>query len=219
MSASDESQSMYLPNDEFLTSLELSETQCILPMKIYDVHVNGSRKVKFHNTVRIRETIHINDYSDDEIRRSWYKKVELKRIREDLHRISYLIQTEELEDYECWRGLESRIGERADRRNKIISYAIRVVLWEQEQQSRKKIIDAFAIAKAYFPVSKLSAVMAHNIGLQDESETFGSCSDSSIESQRKFKKKNSQRIMKLTSGTQRMAKSYAWTIRRWELSH
>jgi hypothetical protein len=205
---------MNLSNDEFQTCSELSETQCILP---HEVDMSEVRKVKFHNTVRVRETIHMNDYSDDEIRRSWYTKVELKRIKEDLRRIAYLIQTEELDDYECWRGLESRIGERAGRRNKIISYAIRVVLWEQEQQSRKRIIDAFAIAEAYLPVSKLSAVMAHNIGLQDESETH-SCYDTSIESQKKIKKKKPQN-MRLTSGSQRATKKYAWSIGRLKLSH
>jgi hypothetical protein len=206
---------MNVPNDESRTTSESSESQCILS---HDVDVTQVRNVKFNNTVRVRETIHMNDYSDDEIRRSWYTKIELKRIKEDLQTTAHLIQSRELEDSDCWRGLESRIGERAERRNKIISYAIRVVLWEQEQQSRKRINDAFAIAEAYLPVSKVSAVMAHNIGLQDASENQ-SCYDTSIESQKKIKKKKSQKIIRLMSGSQRATKKYAWTIGRLKLSH
>jgi hypothetical protein len=179
------------------------------------------RQVKFFKKVRVHETIHIHDYSDDEFERSWYTKIELKEIKLDVYRTVCLMKTGELEvddDSECSRGLESRIGEIAIRRKKIISCAIWVVLWEQEQQSAQKIIDSLAIAKVYAPTSKLSAIMAHNIGLRDESESHN-CHDSCIEGERKVQLKKSRYMMRLSIECQRRAKRYAWTIGKLKLSH
>jgi hypothetical protein len=221
MVTSDNSHSVSLANDEARYSSGLNETQCIPTVKPHKARMSELRHVKFCDTVRIRETIHMQDYSDHEIQRSWYTKVELKKIKDDLYRTVFLMQRGEVEidnDSECCRGLESRIGEKANRRKKIVSYAIRVVLWEQEQQSFHRVIDSFAIAQAYIPVSKLSAVIAHKIGLRDESDTHSYYS-SHIQGTDKVKKRATHMNMRLTNGYQRRSNIYAWAIWKSKLSH
>jgi hypothetical protein len=130
-------------------------------------------QVTFFDTVAIRETIHLRDYTADERRRSWYNKRELKEIKHQLKRtlVSIQVRRHKIDtDFDCRRGLECRVGKKAIQRQRRISHALMIVLSEQEDQRMLGTFDPVTISLAYRHVSRVSAAKAYEIGLRDELE-------------------------------------------------
>ena len=76
--------------------------------------VNNKRRVSFAPYCTQRYTLHINDYTDDEINASWYNRLEVKQIRSQVKQLlqemaavgnSYSMQEQE----DCIQGLEGCI--------------------------------------------------------------------------------------------------------------
>ena len=139
------------------------------------LNCNGKRKVTFFEKVAIRETIHLNEYTAAERRRSWYNKGELKEINCQLKKTAVSMQVGQLKtdtDFDCKRGLEFRVGEKAIQRRRRISHALMVVLSEQEDQRMLGMLDPVTISLAYRLISKVSAAKAYDVGLRDELEAY-----------------------------------------------
>jgi len=136
---------------------------------------SGKRQVTFFEQVAIRETIHLNEYTTDERRRSWYNKHELKEIKKRLKRTAVSMQVGKLKvdtDFDCKRGLEFRVGDKAIQRKRRISHALVAVLSEQEDQKMLGILDPVTISLAYRLISRVSAAKAYDVGLCDELEAY-----------------------------------------------
>jgi hypothetical protein len=139
------------------------------------INCNGKRHITFFDKVTIRETIHVHDYTADERRKSWYNKRELKDIKQHLKKTAVWMLSGKLKidtEFNCQRGLEYRVGEEAVQRRRRISYALMVVLSEQEEQRTLGKCDPVTISLAYRHVSRVSAAKAYDVGRCDEIEAY-----------------------------------------------
>lgn len=104
--------------------------------------------VSFHDFVSVRHTIHIKNYSDDEVNACWYTRHEVKKIRENARHIAKLLETGTLtklqnddgpntEDYNCTRGIENLTRTNLMQRQKIRMAAWFAVFDEQDQQDEQ----------------------------------------------------------------------------------
>jgi hypothetical protein len=131
------------------------------------------RRIRFNDSVRIQETIHINNLSNEEIASTWYSEYEYKQIKEGVNSLVAAVKSGKYEgdsDKDCLRGLERRLKKNSLRRQKIKMYGMMVVLGEQEEQVITGKYDENIIAKAYMSVSRQCLALAHKVALIDEVE-------------------------------------------------
>ena len=113
----------------------------------------SSRRVRFNETVFVRATLHVDDYTDEEYDAAWFNKQECAQIKEDYSKTVALVQTgiklDEDDEEHCLRGLEPRTprGYRRRRDNKYVGMC--VVLDEQDRQIDQGEADDVAIREAF----------------------------------------------------------------------
>jgi hypothetical protein len=133
------------------------------------------RSVRFLDTILVRETLHINNFTVQERQDSWYDSSEYSDMRNDTNVTVALIKFGkhncDTSPY-CQRGLENRIGKDALRRNRLQLLGLISVLKEQSEQTTMNAFNPDAIADAYAPISKYSSKMAYKLGLRDELEAI-----------------------------------------------
>lgn len=128
------------------------------------------KSVQFNTRVRIRKTLHINNYSDDEIEEAWFSDEEFKNIRKDALFVAELIREgHEISDQHCTRGIEMYTGSREARKRQQRKTAIRwALLNEISLQSEEGNIDYDYIAKLYAKASSSCVAKAHALALEDK---------------------------------------------------
>jgi hypothetical protein len=130
------------------------------------------RTVAFSQTVSIRKTMHVNNYSDDEVDACWYSAYEFDRMRKDVRFAAKLLQNGMLEqdtaDKCCRRGVEHLERKVKLQRIRNRSAASDAVFEEQELQREEGICEPEYIARVYKPPSASSQASAHAIALKDE---------------------------------------------------
>ena len=102
-------------------------------------------------------------------------KQELKEIKKRLKRTAVSMQVGKLKvdtEFDCMRGLEFRVGDKAIQRRRRISHALMAVLSEQEDQRMLRIHDPVTMSLAYRFISRVSAAKAYDVGLRDELEAY-----------------------------------------------
>lgn len=133
------------------------------------------KSVKFLPNVLVYRTTHINDFTEDEIRNTWYNDREMKVIVSECVKIIASMKGQE-EPYvsttHCLRGLECVTPEGQKRRSSIRFCAIDAVLEEQDAQWERGEKDANRISDNYSIYSKPSQTQASLIGLEDEKEAL-----------------------------------------------
>lgn len=134
-----------------------------------------SRAVSFSPNVHVKRTLHINNYSDEEIHATWLDESDFQRIRGEIDLTVHLMETGgHIEsDKQCTRGLESRTTVGALRKLQNKQDARDAVLFEQETQWNRGINDAETISDVYQERSHSCGVSAHIVGLFDEKMTRG----------------------------------------------
>jgi hypothetical protein len=134
------------------------------------------KKVFFSNQNLIRSTLHISDYTEEEIESAWLRETDYANIKAEMRLAIALVHAgivlgeEETISY-CYRGLECRTkkGSRRKMFNKII--ARDAVLDEQDRQDDSFMTaDSEAIAKVYIAASHPSQVSARTKGMSDEKD-------------------------------------------------
>ena len=132
-----------------------------------------ARTVSFLPSVRIRQTIRINDYTDDEIASAWYDETELDTVISDIKTTLLLIEEEGVaaansDPERCTRGLESYTpeGQRLKERSRM--KAKDAVLDEQEFQDETGIFDPELLADLYYERTRWSEARARVMGRSDE---------------------------------------------------
>jgi hypothetical protein len=136
---------------------------------------NEASHIRFHDIVTVRESIHINDLSQEEIQSCWYSKHEYNQIKEEIRLTVASIQSGRYEgetDKDSLRGLECRLQKNLQRRKRVKMYGMMVVLGEQEEQEMTGTSDPNAIAQAYFSVTQQCVALAHRIALSDEAVAY-----------------------------------------------
>jgi hypothetical protein len=127
------------------------------------------RVVSFCESARVKRTLHIKDYSDDEKNATWYTHAEMSLIR---HHIECIVQKlnqgeaiDETED--CIRGVEFRTSQWIEWRRENRESAFDAVLDEQQLQRLQAQHDTERLARIYWEWSNHCQVVASKIGVMD----------------------------------------------------
>jgi hypothetical protein len=130
-------------------------------------------RVAFDPACRMRHTIHLDDYTDEEYFACWYTPEELKEMKGDLldtlHRLERKEQVDEVND--TFRGLESHT--KSGRRNKgqsrstAIETVVGMMVSYKQSKDGKKISDE-CVAGAYKKCNKPSELVAYLSALGDQ---------------------------------------------------
>jgi hypothetical protein len=135
------------------------------------------RKVAFDKVVKVRKTLNISNYTQDEIRDTWYTQEDMLRICTENRAIVALVDknggqlSENDHTTSTIRGMECRTKRGALRRmkNKILSR--KVVLREQERQRDNEDVknDPEYIYLVYYSIASKCQTEAIKLALKDES--------------------------------------------------
>ena len=132
----------------------------------------SSTRVSFGATVDMCEVMSRSEYTQEELKASWFDRDELRRMKENTKSEGKLVEQGLLlngPDVSI-RGLEAktRAGMKRKRQNRLNAYA--AVFFEIDRQEYEGYFDEDLIADAYFNYSEQCAVSAQMIGKRDEVE-------------------------------------------------
>eukprot|EP00545_Synedropsis_sp_CCMP1620_P007960 CAMPEP_0119014270 /NCGR_PEP_ID=MMETSP1176-20130426/9447_1 /TAXON_ID=265551 /ORGANISM="Synedropsis recta cf, Strain CCMP1620" /LENGTH=213 /DNA_ID=CAMNT_0006967425 /DNA_START=96 /DNA_END=737 /DNA_ORIENTATION=- len=129
------------------------------------------KSVSFSPSAQCRETLHVNNYSEEELESCWYTTSDLSKMRKECKPILRLLKNGMYPgdcDQRTARGLECRIktGKKERRESKKMSWA--AVLGEQQMQVNEgRRPDDEEIAEAYIYVSRHCVAAAYKMGIMD----------------------------------------------------
>jgi hypothetical protein len=146
------------------------------------VHTEKSRKreklVQFFPIVEMHETLHVNDYTDEEVAVVWYSERDFAYMGADPRLVLELFECgvypgDDDDQQLCLRGLEGRTkqGARERRYNKGLGRT--AVLREQSLQECDSRHDPEAIAREYALATKHCSAAALEVGRMDEWHASG----------------------------------------------
>lgn len=131
------------------------------------------KSVSFLPSVLVYRTLHINDFTDEEIEKTWYGADEMATIvNECVKTIASMDNNQGISSEQSFRGLEVRTPEAQKKRTAHRFCAIDAVLGEQEAQWQNEENDIQKIRQIYLAYSKLSEAEAYRFGLQDAKEAM-----------------------------------------------
>ena len=129
----------------------------------------SSSFVSFNEEVRIRPTLSLRDFTEEELHNSWYSREEYNDISRGISKeVKKMTQGKVLRDKKyCERGLErfTEEGSKTCSRNKV--RAIHSVLEEQHKQNEEGRFDENSIAQVYETKSQGCRRKAYKAGLRD----------------------------------------------------
>ena len=140
---------------------------------------HSAKALCFNQEVVVHKYLHIDDYSDKEIRNTWYDAYEMSAIgttnRETLYamishgdKVSTGCTSFHDENRFCSRGLETWVGIRAQQKRERRTRAYDAVLDEQDFQWEHGIFDEERIAREYVKTTRESRTIAREMALRDE---------------------------------------------------
>jgi hypothetical protein len=113
--------------------------------------ISTKKSVSFHENVRVKAALHVNDYSEEEIQATWLNAADMQRIRREIRCTVQLMQWgssfEEIEYSR--RGLEYGTRESGRIRRQNRSEAAKAVLNEQHRQKAGHFVDEQELANVY----------------------------------------------------------------------
>lgn len=156
------------------------------------------KKVRFHGRVQFKTIRHVKDFSDEDIKRGWYRKRDFARMSEEVSKIAAKLQKgvshvggEEI----CVRGLEHLVEEDvADYRAEKMIASVDLVLDMQEDQRDEGDEDPETIARLYGEIAAPLQKEAYLIALEDAQEAqlaMEAMDDDGKEKPKKQKRKKS----------------------------
>ena len=127
------------------------------------------KRVGFRESVAVRQVIHIDDYSDEEIAACWYDRLEFKVIKEEVQFVAKLLKEGRVQvDHPCVRGFEHKCPVTGPQKRAVRDAGIDAVLDEQDYQDDNGLCDQLYIARAYTAVTSEVADEAYQQGLRDQ---------------------------------------------------
>ena len=134
----------------------------------------SSKSVSWYPGVSVRECLHINNFTDDEVDRAWYKRQDFTAMKQSFQSIVRRLGNGSWEgdsDTETARGLEYRHREGAMKRKVNKLNGLMAVLDEQERQWQNGIEhNDVAISDAYVSINLKCSFSARMMGMKDEVE-------------------------------------------------
>jgi len=133
------------------------------------------RKVSFNSRVEVEYCITRQEYTEEETKRSWLTFEELRSSKKSNRMLAMYFSRKDAGDTskdgkDCLRGLEGRTQQGLQKRKQIKRSARRAVLVEQSFQMEIGVVDADALADAYYEHTQYPAVQAHMVALRDETD-------------------------------------------------
>jgi hypothetical protein len=123
------------------------------------------RHVEFNHRIKVRSISHVQDASEDELTKRWYRKEELADIKQEASKTLRRAKAKELpNDGEELRGL--RMSKKQQRRSLWVM-ALTCVLDEQKRQARDNVHDPKTMAKLYRSFAFSAEQTARVLGRQD----------------------------------------------------
>jgi len=132
-----------------------------------------SKSVRFFPEVIVREVLHVNEFTDEEVYLSWYRRSDFQRMKKSfVHIIQKLTNG-------CWpgdtehetaRGLEHRTREGSTKRKLRKLKGLMAVLDEQERQWMERTKDVEKIARGYMRVTVTASHSARVVAQKDRQE-------------------------------------------------
>jgi hypothetical protein len=113
------------------------------------VGLNRKPPVTFNDDVVIEETLHVNDFTEEEYRSYWFTTEECNIIIDMIEITVELMEVGQEEDDDtniCYRGLESRTAEGNTYYNTVYEYTVLSVLDEQDNQRHHGLVDEERLA-------------------------------------------------------------------------
>mmetsp|Transcript_4839 Transcript_4839/g.13979 ORF Transcript_4839/g.13979 Transcript_4839/m.13979 type:complete len:214 (-) Transcript_4839:215-856(-) len=132
----------------------------------------NSKGVHFNESVRVKYTIHVADYSDQEYFACWYDDDETRAMRQDIKNQLDAVRKGKVAVVP--RGLESRTREGAAQKSRRKRFAWDAVMEEQRQQREEGLeTDDEFVAAMYAQACRHSLAQAHIRGRMDEQVVYG----------------------------------------------
>mmetsp|Transcript_12211 Transcript_12211/g.35422 ORF Transcript_12211/g.35422 Transcript_12211/m.35422 type:complete len:249 (+) Transcript_12211:241-987(+) len=129
------------------------------------------KTVTFHECVRVKKTIHINNYTDDEIDACWFSRQDMANIRQDIVAALQSSSSSSLSpsgpDAAEMRGLECRTEQGSQQRRRDRHESLSSVLDEQELQRHERQFDDEMIAAVYSDTTQQAQLRASVAGMLD----------------------------------------------------
>jgi hypothetical protein len=135
------------------------------------------KSVRFASDVKVYPIRHLNDFTNDEMKKMWYNEQEWNNIKQDCFAITSVVSDKTLlliaQRSGYFRGLESCTLEGFQRRKRNRSRAVASVLEEQDLQRKRNYdrdVDPNAIAAVYNVHSQHCVDAARRMGQEDEKQ-------------------------------------------------
>ena len=156
------------------------------------------KSVSFLPSVLVYRTLHINDFTNEEIEKTWYGADEMATIvNECVKTIASMDNNPGISSEQTFRGLEVRTPEAQKKRTAHRFSAIDAVLEEQEGQWQNGENDVQKIQQIYLAYSKLSEAEAYRFGLNDAKEAMSIYQeDESLERRTKRRSSSDRRCVR-----------------------
>ena len=141
------------------------------PITIEPLIKKESKKVRFFQSLQFRETLHISNFTEEEIANTWFTSKECVQMKREEQQTLELLKSGAFNgdcDQHCARGLENRVRKGALERRLNREVARFTVLDEQDRQEYQLQHNPEAIAKAYIAACNHSMVAAYNVAVLDE---------------------------------------------------
>ena len=131
-----------------------------------------NKAVSFATHVRVKDSLHLNDYSEEERKNCWYNGLDIAMIKKNARSIVEVMESAdglkpEDENF-CFRGLECQTRARLEEREQIRRQAYDAVFLEQRRQRQEGVTNIQTISTAYSAWSRFSAITARLSGLSDK---------------------------------------------------
>jgi hypothetical protein len=129
------------------------------------ITIKKQRHVEFNPRIKVRSIPHVQDASEDELAKRWYREDELADIKQEASETLRRVKAKEVsKDGEELRGLHMS---KKQRRRSLWVMALTCVLDEQKRQARDKVHDSETMAKLYRSFVFSSEQIAQVLGRQD----------------------------------------------------
>jgi hypothetical protein len=150
------------------------EKSCDKSSKNLNDDKNSNRpRIQFNPKVAVRQTIHVHDYSDEELSQSWYKSADFRKMKQEYAHTVHLLSMDQYPgdtDEQTSRGLEYRHKEGASLRRSNKLNALYAVLDEQERQWRERYDSDDELRVVYTRLSTKCTDAARMLGRKDEEQ-------------------------------------------------
>ena len=135
----------------------------------------AERRVSFVPLVKVFHVLSHVDYTDEELRSSWFDTDEMEQMKRNARTEADLVDSGILQrdtDFVAVRGIECRTREGIRRKKKHRKNAYAAVFFELECQIEDGVFDDDMLREAYEMYSETCAFLAHTVGKQDEAEAL-----------------------------------------------